>query len=132
MKEAIKDGHVTVRRTGMRTKVAQPEPRFSARRVIEERKIALADMTDTVITNQVVEKQRVIHARRNTNRGESPEDRWFETIEDAGDIIGKIWGTANLTGPIGRALQLTRCSTVANYKYQWEWVLPTEVVIERR
>ena len=132
MKEAIKDGHITVRRTGMRTKVAQPEPRFSARRVIEERKIALTDMPDEVLPKQVVEKRRVIHARRNTNRGESQEDRWFETIEDAGDIIGKIWGATNLTVPIGKALQLTRCSTVANYKYQWEWVLPTEVVIETR
>ena len=132
MKEAIKDGHVTVRRTRNRTKVVQHEPRFSARRVLEERKIAMTDMTNEVLTKQVVEKRRVIHARRNTNRGASPEDRWFETIEDAGDIIGKIWGAANLTVPIGRALLLARCPTVANYKYQWEWVLPTEVVIETR
>jgi hypothetical protein len=133
MQEAIKSGHIMVRHTG-KTKMVQLEPRFSTRRAKEERQKAHTNTQDTqdAIVGQTMEKLLVEQARRNTNRGESPEDRWFMTIEDAGDIIGKIWGKGDLTGPIRKALQLRRCPTVANYKYQWEWVLPIEHSIETR
>jgi hypothetical protein len=91
------------------------------------------DKVAVAVTATCVEPVKVLHARRNPTRGKGAMDRWFATIEDAGYILGTEWCTkTNLTEPIGRAIEFNRNGEVGNYKYKWEWVLPTECYVETK
>jgi len=86
-----------------------------------------------VVTTKCVETIKVLHARRNPREGNGPMDRWFETVSDAGFILGNEWcRPIDLTEQINRAIAFNRNGEVGNYTYRWEWVVSGECYVETK
>jgi hypothetical protein len=141
MQDDIKEGRISVRnkrREFSGKETSEKEPRFSAKRVMEEKKKACTDGTS--VAAKVAEKVWALHGR---SKGQvtvrNVHDRWFATEEDAGEILGReasvFVGRAmskhyNFTESIKAAIRNKKNAGIAGFSYHWEWVSPSSVKIE--